>query len=91
VVQEPEPFICSPDACAVLPRLIPTTFPNIEAYATDPVDIRGTAHLVMAEDARFKEDANYCSELGLRISSEKIENLFQLSSELGRYHRIAWR
>jgi len=75
----------------VLPRLVPTTLPNIESYATNQVNIRGTAHLVMAEDARFKKDANYDLALTLRISSEKIENVFQLSSEFGRYHRIAWR
>jgi hypothetical protein len=43
----------------------------------------------MAEDARFKEDANSVLALALRISSEKIKNVFQLSSEFGRYHRIA--
>jgi len=45
----------------------------------------------MAEDAWFKEDANYVLALALRIPSEKIENVFQLSREFGRYHRIAWR
>ena len=89
VVQQPAPFLCTPDACAVLPRLVPTTLPNIESYATHPVNICGTTHLVMAEDARFKEDANYVLALALRTSSEKIKNVLQLSSEFGRYHRTA--
>jgi len=72
-----------------LPRLVPTTLPNIESYATDPVNIRGPPHFVMAEDARFKEDANYVLALALRISSEKIKNVFQLSRKFGRYHCIA--
>jgi hypothetical protein len=73
----------------VLTRLVPTTLPNIESYATDPVNIGGPAHLVMAEDAWFKEDANYVLALALRLSSEKIKHVFQLSSEFGRYHCIA--
>ena len=72
-----------------MPRLVPTTFPNIESYATDPVNIRGPPHFVMAEETRLKEDANHVLALALRITSEKIENVFQLSSEFGCYFRIA--
>jgi hypothetical protein len=75
----------------VLPCLVPTTLPNVESYATDPVNIGSPAYFVMAEDAWFKEDANYVLALVLRIPSEKLENVFQLSSEFGRYHRIARR
>jgi len=75
----------------VLPSLVPTQFPNIKSDAIDPVNIRGTSHFVMAEDAWLKEDANYVLALALCIPSEKLENVFQLASELGRYHRIAWR
>jgi hypothetical protein len=75
----------------VLTRLVPTTLPNIESYATNPVNIGGPAHFVMAEDAGLKEDANSFLALALCITSEKIKNVFQLSSKFGRYHRIAWR
>lgn len=74
-----------------MPRLVPTTLPNIESDATDPVNIRGPAHLVMAEDTRLKEDANYVLALVLRIPSEEIKNVFQLSSEFWRNHCVGWR
>ncbi len=66
-------------------------FPNIKSDAIDLVNIRGTSHFVMAEDAWLKKDANYVLALALRIPSEKIKHVFQLASELGCYHRIAWR
>jgi hypothetical protein len=72
-----------------MPRLVPTTLPNVESHATDPVNIRGPAHLVMAEDTRLKEDANCVLASALCITSEKIKNLFQLSRKFGCYHCIA--